>query len=309
MRRGRFRHTLRAVPGFLLTLALLAAAPDSPASKSNQAQLEDVTLAAPPFEAAQKMPKKDVTYFSDHFAQRLTANGVQVITTEKITSVREMEKLRQLAGCPATSADCIIELGHMLGAVGVLRGTIAKVGELYQVDVRVYQSSDGKVIAARSASARSSEGLVRALDQLATETAAAVKATFAPAKPQEKPPLLMPPPPPLVQKSPAAPRPLDLRAAAWIPATAGIVAGVGSLGCFGVSQYMRHQIATGEPNNIDDANRLADQGQILGWVGTGLAAAAGIAGGTWALFAFTGPRSSVTVTPAPAGVKVEVKFP
>ena len=308
MRRGRFRHTLRAVPGFLLTLALLAAAPDSPASKSNQAQLEDVTLAAPPFEAAQKMPKKDVTYFSDHFAQRLTANGVQVITTEKITSVREMEKLRQLAGCPATSADCIIELGHMLGAVGVLRGTIAKVGELYQVDVRVYQSSDGKVIAARSASARSSEGLVRALDQLATETAAAVKAAFAPAKPQEKP-LLMPPPPPLVQPVAPAPRPLDLRTSAWIPATAGIVAGVGSVGCFGVSQYMRYLIATGEPASLDDANGLADQGKILGWVGTGLGAAAVVAGGTWALFAFTGPKSSVTVTPAPAGVKVEVKFP
>jgi len=307
VRRGRFRHTLRAVLGLTLTFALLAAPAPAPA----QTKPEDVTLAAPPFDAAQKMPKKDMPYYSEHFAQRLTTHGIQVITTQQITTVREMEKLRQLAGCPATSADCIIELGHMLGAQGVVRGTIAKVGELYQVDVRVYQSSDGKVIAARSASARSSESLIRALDQVAVETAGLVKAAFAPPKPVEE--VKPPPPPPLLAPAPIAapppPKPIDLRGLAWLPGALGVAAGAGSGIFFGLAQGKRTELEGGELV-YDSAVTARATGETYARAGTGLAIGAGAAlalGG--AMYLFGAPRSSVSVTPAPSGAKLEVRFP
>ena len=326
MRRARFRHTLRAVPGLSLTLALLAAAPApapapaapaaAAATPSPPAPPEEVTLAAPPFDAQRGMPKKDAAYFSDHFAQRLTAYGIQVINTQQITSVREMDKLRQLAGCPATSADCIIELGHMLGAKGVVRGTIAKLGELIQVDVRVYTASDGKVIAARSAGARSPETLIRALDQLAAETAQAVKDAFGikPPPQQKVTNLPMPPPPKIVTPPPPPPKPIDWRGLAWIPAAAGVAAGAGGGIFFGMAQGERVKLEQGIPyldgrDNNPSARQVRENGERYATLGTALAAGAGVALlGAGAMYLFGAPPSAVSVTPTPSGAKLEVRF-
>ncbi|HYV48889.1 MAG TPA: hypothetical protein VFA20_28715 [Myxococcaceae bacterium] len=301
-------------PTFALALALFSAGPAAPTT----APPEDVTLAAPPFETHGFSKKdKDVSFYSEHFASRLSANGVQVITPQQIASVKEMDKLRQLAGCPATSADCIIELGHMLGAQGVVRGTLAKVGDLFQVDVRVYNSSDGKVVVARSVSTRSNEGLVRALDLLAVEIAAQVKKGFGVAEPPPPPDggkktvTLTPPPPPVPVAPPPPPPPLDLRTVAWAPALGGVVAGVAGGGLLVLSQLARSDLAGGGPT-YDKAVALRQRGELMGDIGTGLviAGAAGLAVGGGLRF-FGAPKSPATVkvSPTPGGATLEVKFP
>lgn len=304
--------------GPTLALALLAAAPDTkpPAAKPPSAGPEDLTLAAPPFETHGFSKKdKDVSFYSEHFASRLSANGLQVITPQQISSVKEMDKLRQLAGCPATSADCIIELGHMLGAQGVVRGTLAKVGEIFQVDVRVYQASDGKVVAARSVSARSNEGLIRALDQLALEISTQVKKAFGVVTPVEPPP----PPPPddrnkkvvLAPPAPPPPPPLNLRAVAWAPAATGLAVGVIGGGLLVLAQFDRMQLLNGTPT-LNDAQNIKTRGELLASTGTGLAVAGGvglaIAGGFY-LFGAPKTTTAVTVSPGPAGAMLEVRFP
>ncbi|HEY8208633.1 MAG TPA: hypothetical protein VIG99_14175 [Myxococcaceae bacterium] len=293
-------------------LAAALAAPDAPAAKPSAKAPEEVTLAAPPFEThGFSKREKDVAFYSEHFAGRLTANGIQVITTQQISTVREMEKLRQLAGCPATSADCIIEMGHMLGAVGVVRGTLAKVGETFQVDVRVYNSSDGKVIAARSANARTSEALLRALDLLAVETAGLVKAAFGiktpePVKPKPPPVADTPPPKPL---GPPPPPPMDLRPIAWVPAVAGLVGLAGGGICLGLAQGERAKLEGGNPS-LSQAMEIRNRGELLGSIGIGAAAGGGLALLTaGALRLFGAPGTAVSIAPAPSGVTVEVKLP
>jgi len=292
-----------------LALALLAAPPAAPDKPP-----EDVTLAAPPFETHGFSKKdKDVSFYSEHFAARLSANGLQVITPQQISSVKEMDKLRQLAGCPATSADCIIELGHMLGAQGVMRGTLAKVGETFQVDVRVYQASDGKVLAARSVSARSNEGLVRALDQLAVELSAQVKKAFGVAPPEPPPDQkkVVAPLTPVAPAAPPPPPPLNLRAVAWAPAAGGLAVGVTGAGLLVLAQFARMDLIGGEPRH-DPALEIRQRGELFMGLGTGLAVAGGVglamAGGFY-LFGAPKTTTAVTVSPGPAGVMLEVKLP
>ena len=296
---------------------LLNGAPAGPAPARPEVALDDLTLAAPPFDA-HKVPRKEAAYFSEHFNQQLAAHGVQVISPQQVTSVREMEKLRQLVGCPETSADCIIELGHVLGAQGVLRGTLGKVGDSFLVDVRVYQASDGKVISAKSATARTGEALVRALDTLAEETAREVKAAFAPPKPKTSPPeeiktttvlpLPPPPPPPKPKPKPIPPRPFDWRVLSWVPAVAGAAAGGASAYYLADAEGHRATLRGGT-QTMEDALRIRTEGERSAAIGTGLAVGAGAAlAGAAALFLFGHP-AGVTVTPAPSGVKVEVKLP
>jgi len=293
-------------------LALLLAAPAAPAKPP--APPQDVSLAAPPFEA-HKVPKKDAAYFSEHFAQRLAANGIQVITPQQVTSVREMEKLRQLVGCPETSADCLIELGHMLGAQGVLRGTLGKVGESFLVDVRVYQASDGKVISARSVQAKTTEALVRALDQMATEVAAELKAVLLPKPPpsplaekekekereKEKIVIAVPPPPP-------PPRPIDWRGMAWIPGAVGLAAGGAGGYFFFDAEAQRAKLNAGDIY-LAEAQAARASGERSAVIGTALAVTGGaLLVGAGAMFLFGAPRGPVSVTPTPTGVKMEVTF-
>jgi len=300
-------------PTFALALALFSAGPAAPAAAP-----EDLTLAAPPFETHGFSKKdKDVSFYSEHFASRLSANGLQVITPQQIASVKEMDKLRQLAGCSATSPDCIIELGHMLGAQGVVRGTLAKVGDLFQVDVRVYNSSDGKVVTARSVSARSNEGLVRALDLLAVEIAAQVKKGFGVVEPPKQPTgdtnpktvTLTPPPPAPV--APPPPPPLDLRTVAWAPAAGGLVVGLAGGGLLVLSQLARTELAGGGPH-YNDAVALRQRGELMGDIGTGLVIAGGaglLVGGGLRFFGAPRPPAAVKVSPTPGGAMLEVTFP
>jgi TolB-like protein len=262
---------------------------------------EEVTLAAPPFETHGFAKNVDVSFYSEHFASRLSANGLQVITPQQVTTVKEMDKLRELTGCAATSADCIIELGRLLGAQGVMRGTLAKVGETLQVDVRVYQASDGKVLSSRSVSTKSNETLVRALDLMAVEIATQVKAAFG-IKTVEAPRPKRPPPPP--------PGP-DLRAVAWAPSAGGLVAGVGGAALLVLAQGARSQLKTGTPT-FTQAQEIRKRGEMEASFGTGLVVAGGVGmvtAGVFALFFGPSDNTAVSVSPGPAGVTLEVKLP
>jgi hypothetical protein len=204
-------------------------------------------------------------------------------------------------------------MGHMLGAQGVVRGTLAKVGESFQVDVRVYQASDGKVIATQSVSARNSEGLVRALDLMAVEISRQVKKAFGVKEPEpEKRVVVTTPTPPLLPPTPAPPPPpppLDLRTVAWAPAVGGIAAAAIGGGLLGFAQYERGQVSGGTLY-FDKALEARRLGELSASVGTGLLVAGGVALAVGAGFRFLGaPQTAVTVSPGPAGATLEVRFP
>lgn len=274
---------------------------------------EGITLAAPPFDSL-KVPKKEAAYFSEHFTQRLAAKGIQVISPQQITSVKEIGRMRELLGCPESSTQCIIDLGQMLGAQGVLRGTIALFGDTYQVDIKVYQASDGKVLVARSARAKGDEALLRALEELARETASSLQEALG-LKPATPPPLTPPPKPEVpVAAIPAAPKgpppPPPLRGWSVIPAAVVVAAGVGS-GIFFLQSQGNRGLLEGGTLRLPDAEAARAAGEQQALIGTGLAAGAGLAlAAAGVMFFLPGAEPALTsIQAGPSGLAVTVAWP
>jgi hypothetical protein len=276
-----------------------------------------VTLAAPRFEVL-NLSEKEGAYFSDHFGSRLTAQGVQLISPQQVTSVRELAKVRSLIGCPEVNAECIVELGHLLGAQAVVRGTMGLFGETYQVDVRVYAASDGRAIVSRSARARGPDALLRALEELALETAAAVKRELLP-QPPEPPPPPAPPPPratapvePPIAATPAAPpaSPPDLRLWAAVPAALGVAA-LGFGGYSFMESYRRWDdlragiTPRGEVDSASQQGKAYQDRAIL--FGAGGAAALALSAGL--LFLLPSGAPAVAVGPDRVQVTIGGRWP
>jgi TolB-like protein len=295
------------VLGAVIAIVAVAAAP-SPV-------YEGITVVVPPFDSL-NVPKKEAAYFSEHFTQRVAAKGIQVISGQQITSVKEIARMRELLGCAESSAACIIDLGQMLGAQGVLRGTIARFGESYQVDVRVYQASDGKVLVARSGRAKGTEALLRALEELSRETADALKAALGPKPPPPPPPPPPKPEPPVTAKPapappPPPPPPPDLRRWSWIPASVGVAAGAGSGVFLFLSSANRGLLEEGQVV-FSKAEQARREGEMQAQIAAGLAAGAGAAlltAGAMFLMPGAGASAPVSVQAGPSGVAVRVELP
>lgn len=125
-------------------------------------------------------------FVNDHLAQELVLEGVEVVTSSQIASVLGLERQKQLLGC--SESGCVAELANALGVDAILLGTVAKLGAVIQLDVRVVSAADATGLALYSERVSSEAGLLDAMTraakslapQLAKATGRALKASSRP---------------------------------------------------------------------------------------------------------------------------------
>ncbi len=249
----------------LITVALLAADP--------AAAKESVKLAAPSLTLIDLDPKLK-GFYTDHLAQQLRFQGVQVSTDSDIAAVLGLERQRQLLGC--TDDACKAQIGASLGVDGLVLGTVTKLDRSFKMDLRVVAAGTARVIATASTSTGDNDQLVGSIvviaEQLAKQSAAALGKSLSPQASAQ-----------IVRGATMVKR------MAWVPAVIGLAA-LGA-GAFEMSQagqsydqLTKKQSPLLSQAEADAAAARGNQQQTLGLVGLSLGAAAVIAGGAMFLF-------------------------
>jgi hypothetical protein len=159
-----------------------------------------------------------------------------VVTSRDIATILGVERQKQLMGCSDAASSCLAELGNALGVAGIVASELTKIGAQIQLNVRVLDPADGKVLAKYSEELGSIDDAFKALARGAAEIEA--------------------------QLFPAAPG-ISLRTLGYVPLAAGVIAiGVGST-LYGMAASLYGQLtAIGKPGTITEpAASAAMRGQ------------------------------------------------
>jgi hypothetical protein len=229
---------------WLMALLALAASP--------------MKVVAPTFNSA-GVEQDKVRYFTSYFAQKLRAQGVEVITAEEIGTLLGVERQKQLLGCMDTGSSCLAELANALGTNATARGSVALIGGEYRVDVTVLSNS-ARVLVEYSSRGTNERGVLDALEEAATKIADG----------------LMPRPAAGVTSSPRR-----LQVKSVVPFVLGLaVAGAGGV-LLGEAVSAYGRLTSGVTLNPGEGQQLASNGSTFyaaGWVGVGLGAASMVLG-------------------------------
>jgi hypothetical protein len=282
----------------LVVAAALAAKPPAP-----------VKLAAPGLSGFNVSPA-ELEFFTEHFAQQLTLQGLQVTTAKQISSLLGLERQREIMGCKDAATSCMAELAAALGVEGVVTGSVGKFETSYRVNVSIVAASDGRTLAAFSSRAGTSEEVLENLTtaarqmagelfrtlrpgagpsaELRTDRAQAINGNVRPAEPA---------------------RGWGLRPHWWMPAVgAGAMAALGT--GFAVQAQLRYR-EIGRVTSYDDALQSAEEGkanQTLALISYG---AAGLGAAAAAVFFLSGDPApaQVQLVPAANGVALAGRWP
>lgn len=226
------------------------------------AAAEPIKLVVPDFNAIGPSKEKAV-FFTEHISGRLSEVGAQVTTSRALQQLLGIERQRQLMGCANEGSSCVAELASALGSDALLLGDIAQIGTLYQVNLKIVNGADGKVLSSYQARVSDEAGLLDELDKAAFTLAQEASAT-----------LKRDPPKPLKSKGPG------LRVLAIVPAAIGVAAGAvsGVLFSQAASRWARIPMEPGDmPLPTAEVEQLGREGntfKLAAWVTAGVAVAA-----------------------------------
>lgn len=132
-----------------------------------------------------------LTFVNDHLGQELTLEGLEVTTPAQIAAVVGIERQKQLLGC--AESQCVAELANALGVDAILLGSVAKLGAVIQLDVRLIGAADGKVVTLFSkrldSEAQLLDAMTAAARALAPQLAKKLGRELTPTRAAEPPPL------------------------------------------------------------------------------------------------------------------------
>src|SRR3954463_7665574 len=162
----------------IFVAALVAAAP-APAPGKAAAKDKDapIKLAAPQLSVL-NMDARAGTFFNEHVAEALTAEGFGVTTAKEIEELIGMERRRQLVGCDE-STSCLSELANALGVDAIISGEIGKLGGTYQLLLKVNSSRDGRQLSSYRARTSSEEGVLDEISRAARAMPREIARAFA----------------------------------------------------------------------------------------------------------------------------------
>lgn len=112
------------------------------------------------------LPNETGVFYANHFAQQLDFAGVRVVTPQEVAAVIGLERQKQLLGCAQGSESCMAELGDALGVDALITGDLGKIGDSYQLNVKVV-SQGGGLLALHSAQVGSEKELLQSLTDAA----------------------------------------------------------------------------------------------------------------------------------------------
>lgn len=232
--------------------------------------------AAPIKVAAARFNAVDVSegradFYTEHFADRLADEGVDVVTPREVQTLLGLERQKSLLGCDEMTSSCLAEIGSALGVDGVVLGDVAKVGTGYQLNVKVISAVNGRRLAAQSARVAGEGQLLEALSLAAVEIAKELSRELAkPLGAKNTRGSIV------INEKPPATEPSAAKKLWWLPAVAGVAIGAGGAVGLGVAESTRASLSTGMHTKTE-ADALLQSGQTartLGWVGVGVGAAA-----------------------------------
>jgi len=230
-------------------------------------------LAAPGLTGVNVSP--DVAlFYSNHVAQLLSLEGVQVTTATEIASMIGLERQKELLGCGDSGVSCMAELANALGVDGVVTGSIGEFEGLTQINLKVVAATDGHTLAIYSGKAETQAAMLEALKAAAASIARQLD-------------------PHAVSSSGTA------RRYFWAPAAVGVAAGIGAGVLLGLASgqvsALRGVNGAASTLSLDEANQARSSALLertLGYVALGVGGAAVLT--AVAMLVFGGP---VTVTP------------
>ncbi|MBK7861160.1 MAG: hypothetical protein IPJ65_21620 [Archangiaceae bacterium] len=208
-----------------------------------------VKLVAPPLSGPGLSADK-VRVFTAALAQSLRASGIEVVTSDEIAVLLGAERQRQLLGC-SESESCLAELGNALGTSATLKGNVARLDAVYQVQLTVL-GNDTRIIAETSARASDEPALLDPLDEAARALARQLGAKL----------------------------PRRLKPVAWVPGLLGLLSGAAGTVMLAQSKS-DYDTLTHSSFSAGDAERVANRGSALqtgGFVALGVGTALLVAG-------------------------------
>lgn len=258
---------------------------------------EPVKVASPGFRVVDISADKGA-FYSEHFANRMLAAGISIVTQREISEMIGLERQKQLLGC-SEGNECMVELANALGVNGILLGDVAKLGNRYQISLKVIDAGNGQALSVKSFRANDEEALIDGLSSAASEMAIELQRRFG--------------------RVPVAVAPTSSgggvsKSTWWIPALGGALAvGAGAL-CLGFAHGEAAQL---EPSQLPatltetQANDIVNRGRGLQTAAVvlfavGAAAAVGSVG--IAVFG-TETRVLATVTPEGGAFSIAGSFP
>lgn len=124
---------------FALIALVLAADPAAPSAQKPKVAILELTRAG-------DVEPTMVTVISEALATELAHQGIyDVVTAADINALLGLERQKQLLGCGDDGASCMAELGSALGAKLILSGSLAKLGERYQLNLQSIDSGSAQV--------------------------------------------------------------------------------------------------------------------------------------------------------------------
>ncbi|MBX5481211.1 MAG: hypothetical protein IRZ16_05080 [Myxococcaceae bacterium] len=119
---------------------------------------------------------------SESIASEIGTRGYyQVISAREVQTLLGMERQKQLLGCSDDGSACLAELSGALGARFVLSGTLARLGEAYQLTLQTLDTQKAQTLARATRLAKDLSTL-RALVPFAVSEATATPPPPAPSK-------------------------------------------------------------------------------------------------------------------------------
>lgn len=252
------------------------------------------SVAAPAFNTVE-VPANVAQFCAEHLSAELTNRGLRVITAAEINALIGMERQKTLLGCgDAQAQSCMAELAAALGTEAVMLGNLAKLGQGYQVNIKVIRSDNGVQLSNYLGSAPSFEALIpeltKAADKLARESLRALR-------PSGSPPADVA----IVADAPAA---SSNRRWPLIPTIAAGAFGVASGVTFGLAMGKKDQVASGDIQTRAAADAAVGEGkrfQTVALVTGGLAVAAL---GTAVVMYLLSDNASLALVPTFNGVAI-----
>lgn len=139
--------------GFLLALALAAAAPPTPPTPPTPGTADEAgavrdasvpTLLVLSLDTA-GVSADEASILDGMIANALTGrDDIEVVTAEELRQMIELEGEKQALGCDDTS--CLGEIAGAMGAQYVLFGKVGRLGELTVVQVNLFDSTAAKTV-------------------------------------------------------------------------------------------------------------------------------------------------------------------
>ncbi len=133
-----------------------------------------VTMAGAPRAAAPGFIRENVSTATEGLVNEQLAvdfgdQGVEVMTATQVQSALAAQNLSELAGCEEGS--CVSDVGKVLRVDALLLGSIARLGEAVQLDLRLVSTTDGTVLTTFSKRAASEAVLLDVLKEAARSMA------------------------------------------------------------------------------------------------------------------------------------------